>query len=62
MHADWPGKVRELQNFIERAVVMATAQCLIFDRSSDSLLPQNVDLRQVHDLVPTPAQNRFEGE
>ncbi|MBN2601708.1 MAG: sigma-54-dependent Fis family transcriptional regulator, partial [Candidatus Marinimicrobia bacterium] len=48
---NWPGNIRELENVIERAIVMSTQTQLRLEDLPDNLVTDVIDL---HDSVPEP--------
>ena len=45
-HYEWPGNARELQNVIERGIILASGGSLFFDLPSNSNLPNTQNQRQ----------------
>ena len=45
-HADWPGNVRQLQNLVEKLVVLATASVVSESAVKEELVPENVKPQQ----------------
>jgi DNA-binding NtrC family response regulator len=57
MLRDWPGNIRELENVIERGVIMATSDMLLEEDllTTDSLVPtRDVSNGRMHDLFALP--------
>ncbi len=50
--ADWPGNVRQLQNVIERSVVLATQSVLGLDDLPVDLREESLQVQSVVDLLP----------
>ena len=50
--AEWPGNVRQLQNVIERAVVLATKSVITLDDLPVELREENLQMQSVVDLLP----------
>ena len=50
--ADWPGNVRQLQNVIERSVVLATHSVIGLDDLPVELREESLQLQSVVDLLP----------
>ncbi len=56
MNYSWPGNIRELQNIIERGVVLATGKLLTLDRDLFQALPDSVISTTTQHKTITPIQ------
>lgn len=56
MNYSWPGNIRELQNIIERGVVLATGKLLTLDRDLFQALPDSVISTTIQHKTITPIQ------
>jgi formate hydrogenlyase transcriptional activator len=52
----WPGNIRELQNVIERAVILAPGGVLELDDDVFRAAPVGVDAATARDVAPAPAR------
>ncbi|HEY3424187.1 MAG TPA: sigma 54-interacting transcriptional regulator [Negativicutes bacterium] len=56
---NWPGNVRELQNVIERAVIMSIGNVVVAEDLPDTLLHENVPVKQYLPEVSTPSEGKL---
>jgi len=63
MHFSWPGNIRELENTVERAVILCQGEQITVQELPPQILPGDVRLKEQNDAAPaTPTLRDMEKE